>query len=39
MLARRARVVVAVLADDRASRQRLVFGNGDVPIEAWLDSL
>ena len=34
-----AEVVVAVLADDRASRQTLVFGNGDVPIEAWLDSL
>ena len=34
-----ARVAAAVLADDRAARRTLVFGAGDVPIDAWLDSL
>ena len=29
----------AVLADDRASRKTLVFGDGDVPIDDWLASL
>jgi uncharacterized protein YbjT (DUF2867 family) len=32
-------VVVAVLADDRAARRTLVFGDGDVPVEDWLDQL
>ena len=34
-----AQVAAAVLADDRASRRTLVFGAGDVPIDAWLGSL
>ena len=34
-----AEVAVAVLADDRASRHTLVFGDGDVPVDAWLDTL
>jgi uncharacterized protein YbjT (DUF2867 family) len=34
-----AQVVTAVLADDRAARQTLVFGDGDVPIDEWLASL
>ncbi|MCF6377455.1 SDR family oxidoreductase [Nocardioides KLBMP 9356] len=32
-------VVVAALADDRATRRTLVFGDGDVPIDEWLSSL
>ena len=32
-------VVVAVLADDRAARQTLLFGDGDVAIDEWLGSL
>ena len=34
-----AQVVLAVLSDPRASRRTLVFGDGDVPIDTWLDSL
>ena len=34
-----AQVAAAVLADDRAARRTLVFGAGEVPIDAWLDSL
>ncbi|MFC7363055.1 SDR family oxidoreductase [Nocardioides astragali] len=34
-----AQVAVAVLEDPRASRRTLVFGDGDVPIDAWLGSL
>jgi uncharacterized protein YbjT (DUF2867 family) len=34
-----AQVALAVLSDPRASRRTLVFGDGDVPIDAWLDSL
>ncbi|GAA1919058.1 SDR family oxidoreductase [Nocardioides hwasunensis] len=34
-----AQVAVAVLDDPRALRQTLVFGDGDVPIDAWLDTL
>ena len=34
-----AEVAVAVLADDRASRRTLVFGDGDVAIDEWLGSL
>lgn len=34
-----ARVAAAVLGDERASRRTLVFGTGDVSIDAWLDSL
>ena len=34
-----AQVAAAVLADDRAARKTLVFGAGEVPIDAWLDSL
>jgi nucleoside-diphosphate-sugar epimerase len=32
-----AQVAVAVLDDPRASRRTLVFGDGDVPIDDWLD--
>ena len=32
-----AQVVVAVLDDPRASRRTLVFGDGDVPLDDWLD--
>ena len=34
-----AQVATAVLADDRAARQTLVFGDGDVPIDEWLASI
>ena len=34
-----AQVALHVLADPRASRQTLVFGAGDVPVDTWLDSL
>ena len=34
-----AQVALAVLADSRASRRTLVFGDGEVPIDAWLASL
>jgi uncharacterized protein YbjT (DUF2867 family) len=34
-----AQVALAVLTDSRASRRTLVFGDGDVPIDAWLSSL
>ena len=34
-----AQVALAVLEDPRASHRRLVFGDGDVPIDAWLGSL
>jgi uncharacterized protein YbjT (DUF2867 family) len=34
-----AQVALAVLDDSRASRRTLVFGDGDVPIDAWLGSL
>ena len=34
-----AQVAAAVLADDRAARTTLVFGDGDVPIDAWLAAL
>ncbi len=34
-----ARVAAAVLADERASRKTLVFGAGDVAVDAWLDTL
>ena len=34
-----AQVAAAVLADDRAARRTLVLGAGEVPIDAWLDSL
>lgn len=34
-----AQVAVAVIEDPRASRRTLVFGDGDVPIDAWLGSL
>ncbi|MCW2736034.1 SDR family oxidoreductase [Nocardioides sp.] len=34
-----AQVALAVIDDPRASRKTLVFGDGDVPIDAWLDSL
>jgi uncharacterized protein YbjT (DUF2867 family) len=34
-----AQVALAVLEDPRASRRTLVFGDGDVPIDAWLDAL
>jgi hypothetical protein len=34
-----AQVAVAVLSDDRSYGQTLVFGDGDVPIDAWLASL
>ena len=34
-----AEVAAAVLADERASRRTLVFGDGDVPVDAWLDAL
>ncbi len=34
-----AQVAAAVLADDRAARTTLVFGDGDVPIDAWLSAL
>lgn len=34
-----AQVALAVLSDPRASRRTLVFGDGDVPIDAWLDTL
>jgi uncharacterized protein YbjT (DUF2867 family) len=33
-----AQVALAVLADPRAHRQTLVFGDGDVPIDDWLAS-
>lgn len=34
-----AQVALAVIADPRASRKTLVFGDGDVTIDAWLDLL
>ena len=34
-----AQVATAVLADDRAARQTLVFGDGDVPVDDWFASL
>ncbi|RYC13804.1 NAD(P)H-binding protein [Nocardioides zhouii] len=34
-----AHVAAAVLADNRASRKTLVFGAGEVPIDAWLGNL
>ena len=34
-----AQVALAVLSDSRASRKTLVFGDGEVPIDAWLASL
>jgi uncharacterized protein YbjT (DUF2867 family) len=34
-----AQVAAAVLAGDRAARRTLVFGDGDVPIDAWLATL
>ena len=34
-----AQVARAVLHDARASRRTLVFGSGDVPLDAWLDSV
>jgi uncharacterized protein YbjT (DUF2867 family) len=34
-----AQVALAVLSDPRASPRTLVFGDGDVPIDTWLDSL
>jgi uncharacterized protein YbjT (DUF2867 family) len=34
-----AQVALAVLDDPRALRETLVFGDGDVPIDAWLDAL
>ncbi len=34
-----AQVALAVIADPRASRQTLVFGDGDVAIDGWLDTL
>lgn len=34
-----AQVAVAVVADPRASRKTLVFGDGDVAIDGWLDTL
>ena len=34
-----AQVAAAVLTDDRAARTTLVFGDGDVPIDAWLSAL
>jgi uncharacterized protein YbjT (DUF2867 family) len=34
-----AQVALAVLGDSRAARHTLVFGDGDVPIEEWLDAL
>jgi uncharacterized protein YbjT (DUF2867 family) len=34
-----AQVAAAVLADGRASRKTLVFGAGEVPIDAWLGNL
>ncbi|RYB95661.1 SDR family oxidoreductase [Nocardioides oleivorans] len=34
-----AQVALAVLDDPRSLRQTLVFGDGDVPIDAWLDTL
>ena len=34
-----AQVALAVIADPRASRQTLVFGDGDVAIDGWLDLL
>jgi len=34
-----AQVALAVLSDSRASRKTLVFGDGEVPIDAWLTSL
>ena len=34
-----AQVAAAVLTDDRASRTTLVFGDGDVPVDAWLSAL
>ncbi|HYH73449.1 MAG TPA: SDR family oxidoreductase [Nocardioides sp.] len=34
-----AQVAVAVLSDSRASRKTLVFGDGEVAIDAWLASL
>ena len=34
-----AQVALAVLSDSRAARRTLVFGDGDVPIDAWLSDL
>ena len=34
-----AQVALAVLEDPRTSRRTLAFGDGDVPIEAWLSTL
>lgn len=34
-----AQVAAAVLEDDRATRKTLVFGDGDVPVDAWLAAL
>ena len=34
-----AQVALAVVADPRASRKTLVFGDGDVAIDGWLDTL
>jgi uncharacterized protein YbjT (DUF2867 family) len=34
-----AQVALAVLDDPRSLRQTLVFGDGEVPIDAWLDAL
>jgi hypothetical protein len=34
-----AQVVTAVLADDRAARRTLVFGDGGVAIDEWLGGL
>ena len=34
-----AQVAAAVLADGRTSRRTLVFGAGEVPIDAWLGNL
>ncbi|MBL0747663.1 SDR family oxidoreductase [Nocardioides baculatus] len=34
-----AQVAAAVLEDERASRTTLVFGDGDVPVDAWLAAL
>jgi uncharacterized protein YbjT (DUF2867 family) len=34
-----AQVALAVLGDSRAAGRTLVFGDGDVPIDEWLDAL
>ncbi|CAA9388359.1 MAG: hypothetical protein AVDCRST_MAG60-1366 [uncultured Nocardioides sp.] len=34
-----AQVAAAVLDDPRASRRTLVFGGGDMPVDAWLDAV